>query len=229
MEETYCKMCLESFKYKSGLHKHLNPRKNYCIEREQKIKELLVAQKTYYEEIIKNPSTNNERKKFNIPDVFKVLQNSDISVEKLMKVSESGTKRNVKLIEKLLFTSRPKEEWGIKLIDYSRQKYQIFTGNPGTWINVTIDDITENFMIQMSFLFDRVILQKNKELDEVNKKYPYFVSDEFAQKNIIDSDIINEKYTFSSNYRLSLLSGMDEYDLFDTMKNRLKNLFNKYL
>jgi hypothetical protein len=146
-----------------------------------------------------------------------------------MEVAISGSKKTVELIERIIFITRSPKDWGIKLIDFSRQKYSYYDSDKKKWINTTIDDITENFMLQMTQLYDRVIIQKSKELDEINKKFPYHVSDEMAEKNTIEADKIHEKYAFCTSYRLCLLSGMDEPSLYSAIKIRLLNVLNKYL
>lgn len=240
----YCPHCLEQFEYKRNLDRHLKVRSSKCIDKEELInrefekrtaerekrKELtypLLAQKTHVEELIKS-SSNNTRRKKNYT-IFEIIRNSDVDIETLMEMAISGSKKTAELIERIVFTSRSPNDWNIKIVDFSRQKFAYYDKCNSKWTTVTIDDITENFMIQLTQLYDRVIIQKSKEFDDINKKYPYHASDGMAEKNIFEANKIHEKYAFCTQYRLCLLSGIDEPNLYSALKTRLLNLFNKYL
>lgn len=250
---SHCVHCFETFDYQRSLNRHLKDRPAKCYEKatlitesfeqllkekvEQKVaeqkaygekrNELVVAQKTQLEDLTKRPSSIMPRKKNY--SICEIIRKSDVEIDALMEIAINGSKKTVDLIERILFITRAPTEWGIKIVDFNRQKYAYYSYEKKNWINITIDDITENFMMQVCQLYDRVIVQKSKELDRVNKQYPYHASDAMAEKNTEEANKIHEKYSFCTEYRLCLLSGMDEPNLYQALKVRLSNLFNKYL
>jgi hypothetical protein len=222
--EHECNYCLQTFKQKRNLREHQKNRPSMCIEVEKRLKKFearltkpsephLTRVGPTYEHLTRVGPTL-----MSFQSIF-VKAQEEYTLETLKKYIEMNAEGDILIFKELFITP----ERSIRVVEGGGDKYEIYDGNK--WVVMKLRDIVTMVMNSLATLYNPVIKEKHRLLDEVDKKYPRWSgNDAVVDKNMQEYNNITDNYISATHHRASLIS--NDVGLHNEIKNGIKSLLN---
>jgi hypothetical protein len=182
---------------------------------ENKIGDLQSTQTNIIQEIVNAPSTISRKKKLEdiksrnkIKNFKTILKTTNFDIKTIRNCCFALADGDIVMFKRSIIDNTPKDEQCIRIKDFARDKYQYFNGSD--WVTAPLKSITEMFMDQLYNEYKKVIIEKHKEIDEVDKKYPRR-HPKYTDLNNKEFDAITDKYFDASFHYSSLAVYCDKF------------------